>query len=135
MTDKLRRLENLLGDVEFAKAIRVEGVSVAGIAFNSQLVRPGFMFVAIPGAKADGHDYIPEAVRRGAAVVVAEREEAVPVEVPAVIVKASRAALAGIARAFYGDPSRRLDVIGVTGTNGKTTVAYMLYELLGRAAL
>jgi len=133
MSDKGKKLQDLLADVEVVKTIRAEDVNVRGIAFNSQLVRPGFMFVAIPGAKADGHDYIVEAVKRGAAVVVAEREEAVGAEVAAVIVKACREALGAIAAAFYEDPSSRINVVGVTGTNGKTTVAYIVYELLRKA--
>jgi len=133
MKEKSKKLDGLLENLELIKKSRTEGLSIQGIAFNSRLVRPGFLFVAISGTKADGHDYIFDAMKRGAAAVVAEREEEVPLDAPFVIVEASRKALAEIARAYYGDPSSRIPVIGITGTNGKTTVACLAYDILEKA--
>ncbi|MCA1848432.1 MAG: Mur ligase domain-containing protein, partial [Actinobacteria bacterium] len=94
----------------------VEGVT--GVTHDSRLVEPGFAFVAIPGFKRDGAGFAPEALRRGASLVVAERE--VP-EAPTAVVPDARDALSALARAAFGDPSRSMEVYGVTGTNGKTT--------------
>ncbi|MDP8950441.1 MAG: UDP-N-acetylmuramoyl-L-alanyl-D-glutamate--2,6-diaminopimelate ligase [Actinomycetota bacterium] len=106
----------------------VEGVT--GVAHDSRLVEPGFAFVAIPGFKRDGAKFAPEALRRGASLVVAERE--VP-NAPTAVVPDARAALAALARVVSGDPSRSMEVYGVTGTNGKTTTAYALYSILAGA--
>jgi UDP-N-acetylmuramoyl-L-alanyl-D-glutamate--2,6-diaminopimelate ligase len=106
----------------------VDGVT--GVAHDSRLVEPGFAFVAIPGFKRDGAGFAPEALRRGASLVVAERE--VP-EAPTAVVPGARDALAALARAVSGDPSMSMEVYGVTGTNGKTTTSYALYSILAGA--
>ncbi len=109
-------------------------VVVSGVTHDSRLVEPGFAFVAIPGMRRDGVRYVPEALRRGAALVVAERElPGMPPEVPVAVVPEAREALAALARAVFGDPSSRLAVYGVTGTNGKTTTSYALYSILAAA--
>ena len=103
---------------------------VTGVAHDSRSVRPGFAFVAIPGFKRDGTAFVPEALRRGASLVVAER--GVP-GAPAAVVPDARRALSALAREVHGDPSRSMEVYGVTGTNGKTTTSYALYSILARA--
>ncbi|MEW6635426.1 MAG: UDP-N-acetylmuramoyl-L-alanyl-D-glutamate--2,6-diaminopimelate ligase [Actinomycetota bacterium] len=103
---------------------------VTGVAHDSRAVEPGFAFVAVPGFKRDGAEFVPEAVRRGAVLVVAERE--VP-GVPAVVVPDARDALAAMACAVYGHPSEGMEIYGVTGTNGKTTTSYALYSILAGA--
>jgi UDP-N-acetylmuramoyl-L-alanyl-D-glutamate--2,6-diaminopimelate ligase len=100
---------------------------VTGVAHDSRSVRPGFAFVAIPGFKRDGMAFVPEALRRGAYLVVAERE--VP-DAPTAIVPDARRALAALALDVNGDPSGSMEVYGVTGTNGKTTTSYALYSIL-----
>ena len=100
---------------------------------GSREVVAGGVFFAIPGFSADGHAYIDDACRRGALAIVAERT--VTPGVPVLQVANSRAALALAAAAFYGHPSRDLTVIGVTGTNGKTTVSYILENILAQAGL
>ena len=107
----------------------VEGV--VGVTRDSRLVEPGFAFVAIPGFRRDGVEFVPEALRRGAALVVTERE--LPPVVPAIVVSDARAALAALACAVFGDPSESIKVYGVTGTNGKTTTSYALYSILAAA--
>jgi UDP-N-acetylmuramoyl-L-alanyl-D-glutamate--2,6-diaminopimelate ligase len=104
--------------------------SVTGLTADSRQVAPGDCFVAVPGFKQDARRFIPEAARRGATLVVTEGEEAPEVDVAQVIVPSARLALARLADAYYGHPSRALTVVGITGTNGKTTTSYLVEALL-----
>jgi len=106
------------------------GVRVGGVTHDSRCVEPGFAFVAVPGFKRDGTEFASEAVRRGASLVVAERD--VP-GVPTAVVADARGSLAVLAREVNGDPSRSMEVYGVTGTNGKTTTSYALHAILAGA--
>ncbi|MCX7751019.1 MAG: UDP-N-acetylmuramoyl-L-alanyl-D-glutamate--2,6-diaminopimelate ligase [Candidatus Bipolaricaulota bacterium] len=102
---------------------------IGGLAWDSRRVRPGDLFFALPGTKTDGHRFIPDAIARGAAAVVGEKLLP-PLPVPYVRVPDARAVLAWAAAAFYDHPTRRIPTIGVTGTNGKTTVVHLLGQLL-----
>lgn len=104
-------------------------VAVAGLASDSRRVRPGDGFIAYCGSAFDGHDFAADAVRSGAVAVISERP--LDVGVPNAVVPALRGRLSVLGDRFYGAPSRNLDVVGVTGTNGKTTVAYNIARLLG----
>ena len=106
---------------------------ICGIAYDSRAVRPGFAFVAIPGSRADGHDFISDAIDRGANLVICEKELDLPSDIGLVLVKDSRRALAALSAAYFGHPDRKLRLIGVTGTNGKTTVANLIKYLLEKA--
>jgi UDP-N-acetylmuramoyl-L-alanyl-D-glutamate--2,6-diaminopimelate ligase len=101
---------------------------VRALAYDSRRVEPGALFFCVPGFEADGHDFADDAVRRGAAALVAERP--LGLGVPEVVVPDTRAAMGPVAARFYGDPSAELEVVGITGTNGKTTTAYLLREML-----
>ena len=105
-----------------------EDVHVSGITHDSRAVVPGDLFVAVRGMTSDGHRFVGNAVEQGATAVAVE--EIVPIDVPQIIVPDARAALAWLAAAVFDDPSRRLDVIGVTGTNGKTTVTHLLESIV-----
>lgn len=103
------------------------------IVYDSRKVKPGDTFVAIPGLKFDGMDFIPQAIAAGAKVIVAEKEVPVPQGVELRRVPSARKALAVLAAEFYGNPSKKLKLIGVTGTNGKTTITYLLQSILNSA--
>jgi UDP-N-acetylmuramoyl-L-alanyl-D-glutamate--2,6-diaminopimelate ligase len=108
-----------------------DDVVVSGIAYRSDEVRPGEAFFCIPGFRFDGHDFAAEAVRRGAVALVTQR--GIGLGVPEVVVRDTRAALAVASGRFWGRPSERLVVAGVTGTNGKTTTTYLV-DSIARAA-
>jgi UDP-N-acetylmuramoyl-L-alanyl-D-glutamate--2,6-diaminopimelate ligase len=106
-------------------------VEVRDLAYDARAVTPGAAFFAVPGERADGHDFAEEAVTNGAAVLVVER--AVAPEVPQLVVPSTRAAMATAADVFFGEPTRELEVAGVTGTSGKTTTAFLLHSVLEAA--
>jgi UDP-N-acetylmuramoyl-L-alanyl-D-glutamate--2,6-diaminopimelate ligase len=103
-------------------------VEISGLAYSSQSVTPGALFFCVPGFRADGHDFAPDAVARGAAALVAQRP--MRLGVPEVLVPDVRAAMGPAAARFYGDPTSALEVVGITGTNGKTTTAFLVRHLL-----
>src|SRR5215831_10817851 len=115
MTSKT--LHDLLGATAAEGAWGDPATLVTGVAEDSRRVLPGNVFVAVPGAAQDGFAHVPDAVRRGAAAVVAERD-------------ASGLAPAEIAAAWFDHPARSLRLFGVTGTNGKTTVAHLVQHVL-----
>jgi UDP-N-acetylmuramoyl-L-alanyl-D-glutamate--2,6-diaminopimelate ligase len=103
-------------------------VEVTGLAYDNRAVIPGTLFFCVPGFTRDGHDFAADAVAGGAVALVVERP--LGTGVPEILVPSVRAAMAAAAAAFYGDPTATLDVVGVTGTNGKTTTAFLLRALL-----
>ena len=113
--------------------VGVEGLRISGrVCCDSRSVREGDVFVAVRGACVDGHECVGEAVKRGAAVVVSERAVA---GVDSLVVADSAAVLGDLAQSSYGWPGRELKVLGVTGTNGKTTVAYLVRAMLNEAGI
>ncbi|MBT2606637.1 UDP-N-acetylmuramoyl-L-alanyl-D-glutamate--2,6-diaminopimelate ligase [Bacillus sp. ISL-53] len=107
----------------------VEHISITGVTDNSKEIKKGFLFVAVTGYKSDGHNYINDAIRLGASAVIGNRDIK-GLEVPYLRVENSRKALGQIAKRFYGDPGNQKIMIGITGTNGKTTTSYMLQQIL-----
>jgi UDP-N-acetylmuramoyl-L-alanyl-D-glutamate--2,6-diaminopimelate ligase len=103
-------------------------VEIASLAYDSRRVQPGALFFCVPGEHSDGHDHAAQAVQAGAAALVVERP--LGQGVPEVIVESARAAMGPVAARFYGDPTAELQVVGVTGTNGKTTTAFLVRALL-----
>src|SRR2546428_3518234 len=123
-------MSDLLAALPEKRVIGEPPRSVSSIAGDSRRVEPGGCFVAVPGFKQDGRHFIPDAVRRGAAVVVTEGEPVAGLSVAQVLVPSVRVSLARLAGAFYGHPSRQLTLVGITGTNGKTTTSYLIEALL-----
>ncbi len=119
----MRLDEVMASDVPGAAAVQV-----VALAYDSRRVRPGTLFFCVPGFTSDGHDHAPDAVSRGACALVVERP--LDLGVPEVLVDSVRTAMGPAAARFFGDPTRRLAVVGVTGTNGKTTTAFILRGLL-----
>src|ERR687896_21175 len=103
-------------------------VEIKALAYSSRSVVPGTLFFCVPGFRADGHDFAPDAVARGAVALVCQRP--LGLGVPEVIVDDVRAAMGPASARFHGDPTAELEVVGVTGTNGKTTTAFLVRHLL-----
>ena len=102
---------------------------------DSRKVQPGDLFFCISGAVSDGHTYAEDVAAKGAAVIVVEKPVNVPDTVTVIRVKSTRYAMGKISSAFYGNPSEKLTVIGLTGTKGKTTTTYMIREMLERSGI
>ena len=124
-------LETLRDAVGADEVRNAAPVAVTDIAYDTRTVGPGALFVCVPGARADGHDFAEDAVADGAVALAVERPLDVPV--PQLVVPDARLAMALAADVFFGRPSRELEVAGVTGTNGKTTTAFLLYSILAAA--
>jgi UDP-N-acetylmuramoyl-L-alanyl-D-glutamate--2,6-diaminopimelate ligase len=125
------QLERLIAALAPTDVVGGAAVEIRELAYDARAVPRDSLFFCIPGAAADGHDFAAEAVRAGAAAVVVERP--VPVNVPQLVVASVRAAMPRAAVEFFGDPTTELDVLAVTGTNGKTTTAYLLWSILNAA--
>ena len=126
------RLSALLTEAGLPAPSDTEAVTVTGISADSRRVTEGELFVAISGRHTDARAHIPDAIRRGAAAVVCETAEGLPDtgDTPLITIPNARTALAFLYDAWYGHPARRLRLVGVTGTNGKTTVSTLLYTIL-----
>ncbi len=130
------RLGQLVSAASTAGQVTVVGdadVEVASLAYDSRKAGPGTLFFCVVGEKRDGHEFAPQVVAAGAVALVVERR--LEVAVPQVVVASARAAMAPFAAALWGDPTAALRVVGVTGTNGKTTTAYLLREILEAAGI
>ncbi|HSL95998.1 MAG TPA: UDP-N-acetylmuramoyl-L-alanyl-D-glutamate--2,6-diaminopimelate ligase [Thermoleophilia bacterium] len=127
------RIDRLAESVAGATLVGDPRTEITALAYHTRDVGDGTLFLCVRGFSHDGHDHAAEAVHRGAVALVCERR--LPEAVPQLLVSSTRAAMPRLAARFYDDPSRRLDVVGVTGTNGKTTTAHLLatmFEACGR---
>jgi UDP-N-acetylmuramoyl-L-alanyl-D-glutamate--2,6-diaminopimelate ligase len=122
------KLEELVAGVDVERVVGDVGVEVVDLAYDSRRVGPGALFFCVPGERVDGHEFAAGAVEAGAVGLVVQRE----LDLPAaqVVVKDARVAMAPLAARFWGDPTGELKVVGVTGTNGKTTTAFLVREIL-----
>lgn len=122
------KLAEMLKDIKVLELAADVNSEVSGISYDSRRTKPGDMFVAISGFESDGYAYIPSAIENGACVILCDR---VPkLDIPYVLVENCRYALAMASRNYFGDPAGEMCVIGVTGTNGKTTSTYLMKHLL-----
>jgi UDP-N-acetylmuramoyl-L-alanyl-D-glutamate--2,6-diaminopimelate ligase len=124
-------LERLVSALEPVEVLERPAVEVLDLAYDARAVTPGALFFAVPGERADGHNFAAEAVERGAVAAVVERRLDLPVS--QVVVRDARAAMAVAADTFFGEPTRELEVVGVTGTSGKTTTSHLLFAILAAA--
>ena len=125
----MRLLSELLGDVRVLNNIELNP-QIQGLEYDSRKVKAGDCFFAVVGTASDGHNFIPSAIEKGARAVVCQRlPEQMSSEVAYILVEDSNIAMAAMAAAFYGHPSHELKLVGVTGTNGKTTTATLLYDM------
>src|SRR5699024_11187900 len=120
------KLTNLLQALSFYEydGKKINGIDIKNIANDSREVIPGSLFVCIKGYTVDGHDFVQEAAAKGAVAIIAEKT--MDVSLPVIIVRDATRALAMVANKFYKYPTKHMPLIGVTGTNGKTTVTYLL---------
>ena len=127
-------LQELISVLDVEKVVGPLDRTVKGLTYDSRKAEREFLFVAIPGFREDGHKFIPEAVRKGVGVVAVEKEISSPHPgITFIRVRSSREALAKLSNYWYGFPSRELKLIGITGTNGKTTTTYLVESILKKA--
>lgn len=128
---KLAEILAYLDDILEVTGTADGSLDIGGIAYDSRKVKENDLFIAIGGNKSDGHDYIAQAVEKGAVAVIGERKiEGLPSRIPLLLTKDSRLALAHLSSFWWGFPDRRMRLIGVTGTNGKTTTTHLIKYLL-----
>lgn len=128
-----RPLADLIASLSRREVRGDASVAIAAIGYRSQGAVPGSMFFCVPGSRRDGHDFAGAAVERGAVALVVERW--LPLEVPQVLVPSVREAMGPVSAAFFGRPADRMTMVGVTGTNGKTTTTYLLESVFRSAGL
>ncbi|MFA5164689.1 MAG: UDP-N-acetylmuramoyl-L-alanyl-D-glutamate--2,6-diaminopimelate ligase [Candidatus Omnitrophota bacterium] len=130
------KLKDLLSDTEYKDSSVFPsgtGIEIKGISCDSKGASAGYLFIAVTGASSDGHKYINEAVDRGAVAVVMEKDVVVPDHVARIYVRNSREAAPRIANAYFGKPAGGLKCVGITGTNGKTTISYLVDSIVSAA--
>lgn len=130
-----KKLSDLFIDFPFLAPPNLPDVEIAGIAIDSRAVKPGDLFVAMRGKFSDGHRYIQKALDNGAAAVVGEAEQASSLPCPYIGLENPRHALTWLAAAFHDFPARKLTIVGVTGTDGKTTTTNLIYKILIAAGI
>jgi len=128
------QLKKLFIDFPFPIPENTPDVEITGIAIDSRAVKPGYLFVAMQGGSVDGHNYIPKAIENGAAAILGDRDMS-GLGIPFIRIENPRQALTFLAAAFYNWPARKLTVVGVTGTDGKTTTSNLIHKILVSAGI
>lgn len=123
------KLRNLIQEIDYIELVNVESqeLEIKNISYNSKKVRPGDLFVCLSGEHVDGHEYAEETLENGAIVLLVEKR--LTVKAPQIVVKSTSEAISKISSIFYSCPSKKVNIIGVTGTNGKTTVTHLIQKL------
>jgi len=122
------KLNNLIENLKYEKLINFEDVEITGISYNSKTTKSGDIFVCLVGEHSDGHQYFKSAVELGAKAFLVEKE--LDCHLPQILVKSTRKQIADIADKFYNSPSRDVNLVGITGTNGKTTVTHLVQKII-----
>ena len=122
------KLDELIEYLDYKDLINFKDVDITGLSYNSNTTKKGDIFICLVGEHTDGHEYAQQAVDAGAVALLVEHE--LPIKVPQVVVSSTRHRIADIADRFYSSPSRSLNLIGITGTNGKTTVTHLIQKIL-----
>lgn len=122
------KLEELIEDLKYVELVNFENVEITGISYNSKTTENGNIFVCLVGEHSDGHEYAKSAVEKGAKALLTERK--LDFDIPQIIVESTRQQIADIADKFYNSPSKNINLVGVTGTNGKTTVTHLLQKIM-----
>lgn len=122
------KLQDLIKNSKVEKVINEKDIEITGISYNSKEIKAGEIFVCLKGEYSDGHDYAQMAVEKGAAALFCEKE--LPFDIPQLIVESARHQIADLAAAFYCYPSKKINLIGVTGTNGKTSVTHLIQKIV-----
>src|SRR5881275_1145394 len=128
------QLKTLIDGIPVRQVIGTLDRPVESIAYDSRRAQRNGLFVALRGGKSDGHQFVAQAIEKGASVIVTEREEKYP-RVTCLVVENSRTALADLSRVFYGRPGDRLKLAAATGTNGKTTTTFLIKHICEKAGL
>ena len=124
------KLSDLLATIQPVRIAGSTNMEITGVNIDSRLIETGHLFMAMRGTQTDGHAYIPAAIDKGAVAVLCEElPEELKTGTTYILVKDSEDAVGKVATTFYGDPTSKMELIGVTGTNGKTTVATLLYNV------
>lgn len=124
------KLDELLKKIQPIQIIGSQEIEITGVNIDSRMIKEGHLFMAMRGTQTDGHTYIPSAINSGAiAILCEELPEQITEGIAYILISDSEDAIGKIATTFYNDPTSKIDLIGVTGTNGKTTIATLLYEL------
>ncbi len=129
------KLRDILKDIEYTSTIGPLDVEITGISINSKKIKMRNLFIAIEGFKKDGHDFVPEAAQNGAAAVMVQKIMKLPKNITQILVRDCRMEFPKICRNFYKNPTSQLTLIGVTGTNGKTTTVFLTDSILKSAGL
>ena len=127
------KLSTLVHHLESMGTYNLCDVEITGITNDSRKVRPGYLYVAIKGYKADGHNFIKKSLECGAQAIVSEEKLSLDTSIPQIVVRNTRKALSSLSCCFYNNPSQKINVIGVTGTNGKTTTTFLTKSIIEKA--
>lgn len=123
------KLDELIEHLDYKDLINFKNVEISGISYNSKTTKKGDIFVCLTGEFTDGHEYAKNAIENGAAALLVERKVDADKKIPQVVVSSTRHKIADIADRFYSSPSRGINLIGITGTNGKTTVTHLIQKI------
>jgi len=127
------KLSTLVHHLDSMGTYNLSDIEITGITNDSRKVRPGYLYVAIKGYKADGHNFIKKSIECGAQAIVSEEQSSLDTNIPQIIVHNTRKVLSSLSCCFYNNPSQKINLVGVTGTNGKTTTTFLTKSIIEKA--